>query len=73
MQAAAEKAKKKSPAKQIGVDKKETRAFEKNKRQEARANKRLEKLDTKKQKVVDRANKKMTRSAKRILGDKYGS
>ena len=63
----------KSPAKQIGVDKKETKAFEKNKRQEARAERKLERLDAKKQKVVDKANKKMTRSAKRILGDKYGS
>ena len=56
-----------SPNKQIGVNKKDTKAFEKTKKLEARADRKLERLDAKKQRIVNRTNKKAERKAKRIL------
>ena len=68
----------KSPAKQIGVDKKDTKAFEKTKKLEARGDSRIlkyegrrKRLEEKKLKVGNRINKKAERKAKRILKDKY--
>ena len=61
-----------SPIKQIGVDKKDTKAFEKTKRLEARGDRKIDRLEKRKQKVVDRVNKKAERKSKRILGDRYG-
>ena len=62
--------KKKSPAKQIGVNKKDTKAFETTKRLENKGERKIARLEKRKKKVVDRINKKAERKATRILSKK---
>ena len=60
----------KSPAKQIGVNKKDTKAFETTKRLENKGERKIARLEKRKKKVVDRINKKAERKATRILSKK---
>ena len=60
----------KSPAKQIGVNKKDTKAFETTKRLEAKGDRKIERLEKRKKRIANRIDRKAKRKATRILSKK---